>query len=73
MPIIDLTDQFRFPRLGKIKLGEKVDPGGGKSPYPRATPHFVVADERVREVFGDKPTDLLIAFPTDDPEMFAST
>ncbi len=71
MPIKGLTDQPRLPRLGKVRLGEKVEPQG-KPSYPRATPHFVV-DKVVQVAFGEKPTELAIAFPTDDPESFAST
>ena len=40
-PIKDVSDVRRMPRLGKIRLGIKVE-AEGKNPYPRATDYFVV-------------------------------
>ena len=68
-PIKGITDQLRLPRLGKIRLGIKVEPEG-KASYPRATNYFVCPPE-VQEVFGKEPTSLRITFPTDNPEMWA--
>jgi hypothetical protein len=70
MPIKGVTDRPRLPRLGKIRLGVKVEPEG-KASYPRATNYFVCPPE-VQEVFGAEPKELAIAFPTDDPDICAS-
>lgn len=70
MPIKGVTDRPRLPRLGKIHLGVKVEQEG-KASYPRATDHFVCPPE-VQEVFGAEPTELAIAFPTDDVNQCAS-
>jgi hypothetical protein len=71
MPIEGVSDLVRIPRLGKIHLGVKVKPTEkGKSEYPRATDYFVVPDE-VGKIYGDKPTELQIMFPVEDPELFA--
>jgi hypothetical protein len=58
-----------MPRLGKIRLGVKIE-GQGKSPYPKATDFFVCPPE-VQDVFGEKPKELQIMFPTEEPEQFA--
>ena len=68
-PIESLSHIIRIPRLGKIRLGVKVEQPG-KNPYPRATDHFVVPPE-VAEVFGEKPTELEIMFPTEDDSQWA--
>lgn len=65
MPIKDLSNRGRIPRLGKIKLGIKVP--GTKSEYPKATDYFVCPEE-VRAVYGEKPKRLNIAFHSDDIE-----
>jgi hypothetical protein len=71
MPIEGVSDLVRIPRLGKIHLGVKVKPTEkGKSEYPRATDYFVVPDE-VKNIYGEKPTELQIMFPVEDPELFA--
>lgn len=69
-PIKGISDRPRLPRLGKIRLGVKVEEEG-KKPFPRATSHFVCPPE-VQAVLGEKPTSLPIAFPTDDPDQWAS-
>ena len=69
MPIKGLSEIRRLPRLGKIRLGIKVEEPR-KNPYPRATDYFVVPDE-IKESVGDKPKQLQIMFPVEDPEMFA--
>jgi len=70
MPIKGLSDQLRLPRLGKIRLGEKVEKitkQGKKVEFPRSLDYFVVPEE-VKKVYGDKPRQLDIMFPTDDEE-----
>ncbi|MBA7550974.1 hypothetical protein ES705_43505 [subsurface metagenome] len=68
-PIKDLSDIRRIPRLGKVRLGIKVEPEG-KNPYPRATDYFVVTDE-IKEYVGDMPKKLNIIFPTEKVDEFA--
>lgn len=71
MPIEGLSNIVRIPRLGKIHLGVKTKSEKGEgATYPKATDYFVVPDE-VKEVYGEKPTELDIMFPVEDPEMFA--
>lgn len=67
-PIRDVSEVIRIPRIGKIRLGIKVQ--GEKSPYPKAVDYFVCPPE-VEKVFGKNPTELQIMFPVDDPDMFA--
>ena len=69
MPIESISNLVRLPRLGKIHLGVKVEQPG-KSPYPKATDYFVCPPE-VTAVFGEKPTELDIMFPSENPENFA--
>ncbi|GAH68437.1 unnamed protein product, partial [marine sediment metagenome] len=69
MPIKDLSNARILPRLGKIRLGIKVEPPD-KSPYPKATDYFVVPDE-VKKVVGEKPKELQIMFPSNDMEQVA--
>lgn len=73
MPIHGITDRPRFPRLGKVRLGEKrVHQPSGYS-YPVATPYFVLKDAPgVAEVYGEKPTELSpIILPSEAEELFA--
>ena len=71
MPIKNLTESRRLPRLGKIHLGiKKTSQKTGKE-YPSATNYFVVPPE-VAEIVGEKPTELPILFPVEDDEKFAS-
>ena len=65
MPIKDFKGRARIPRLGKIRLGERVK--GEKSDYPKAVDHFVCPIE-VRAVYGDKPKKLDITFHSDELE-----
>jgi hypothetical protein len=69
MPIKGVSEVRRLPRLGKIRLGIKVEEPR-KNPYPRATDYFVVPDE-IKEYIGDKPKQIQIMFPVEDPEVFA--
>ncbi len=64
-----VTNQVRLPRLGKIRLGIKVV--GDKSAYPKAVDYFVCPPE-VEKVFGEKPKELRVMFPTEDPAQWAS-
>ena len=68
MPIQGVSDIRRLPRLGKIRLGEKVENAQGKE-YPRATDFFVVPDE-MKPVLGEKARELDIMIPVDDSEMY---
>ena len=65
MPIKDFEGRGRIPRLGKIRLGERVK--GEKSDYPKAVDHFVCPIE-VRAVYGENPKKLQIAFHADKLE-----
>lgn len=69
MPIKGVSEVRRLPRLGKIRLGIKVEEPR-KNPYPRATDYFVVPDE-IKGYVGDKPRQLQIMFPVEDKEVFA--
>jgi len=69
MPIKDVSSARILPRLGKIRLGIKVEPED-KHPYPKATDYFVVPDE-VKKVVGEKPKELQIMFPSNDMEQVA--
>jgi len=68
-PIKEVSDVRRMPRLGKIRLGFKVEPEG-KNPYPRATDYFVVPEE-IKALVGDTPKKLNIMFPTEKADEFA--
>jgi len=68
-PIKGISEVRRMPRLGKVRLGFKVEPEG-KNPYPRATDYFVVPDE-IKEYVGDMPKKLNIMFPTEKLDEFA--
>lgn len=71
MPIDGVSELVRIPRLGKIHLGIKVKSKDKKDvQYPKATDYFVVPDE-VKKVYGEKPTELQIMFPVEEPELFA--
>lgn len=61
MPIKDLSNKKRIPRLGKIRLGVRDDKKG----YPKAVDYFVCPPE-VTEVYGDKPKRLNVIFHSDD-------
>ena len=69
MPIRNLTEKRRLPRLGKIHLGIKVN--GPKGQYPQPVDYFVCPPE-IQEVYGEKPNALEITFVSDDLEACAS-
>jgi hypothetical protein len=68
-PIKGISEVIRLPRLGKIRLGIKKEAAG--KPYPEPTDHFVCPTE-VQKVCGEKPQELPIMFPTNDPSQWAS-
>ncbi len=70
MPIKNLSDKRQMPRLGKIHTGVKAQTDAGKT-YPKAVDYLVCPPE-VQKVFGEKPKELEIMFPVEDPEKFAS-
>ena len=70
MPIKGVTEVVRLPRLGKIRLGVKIENAEGTI-YPSPTEYFVCPEE-VRKVFGERPRELRIMFPTDDETQWAS-
>lgn len=69
-PIKGVSDIVRLPWLGKIRLGVRKEGDDGR-PYPSPTDYFVCPDE-VKKVFGEKPKELRIMFPTEDSEQWAS-
>lgn len=69
MPIKGLTDQVRLPRLGKIRLGLRVE--GGDTTYPRPVDYFVCPDP-VRQVYGQRPKELRVLFPIEDDTKWAA-
>ena len=70
-PIKGISDARWVPRLGRIRLGLKIEPEQG-NPYPRPVDYFVCPPE-VQAVFGEKPKELRIMFPVEDAEKFAQT
>ncbi|MFU0783737.1 MAG: FHA domain-containing protein [Thermoanaerobacterium thermosaccharolyticum] len=74
-----LSDRIKIARLGKIHLGEKKKSQKSDNLYPSATDYFVVhADtntpkeiaDKFHKIYGDRPKELNISFPLDDPEKF---
>ncbi|MEM3793347.1 MAG: hypothetical protein QXS76_00410 [Candidatus Bathyarchaeia archaeon] len=66
--VIGISERRRLPRLGKIRLGVKVvNPKTGEE-RPREVPYFVVPPE-VARVYGEKPVELDIMFPVNDPAL----
>lgn len=70
MPIKNLSDVRRLPRLGKISLGVKKTSSGGKE-YPSEVDYFVVP-EAIQKVFGEKPKELRIMFPVENRDVYFS-
>jgi hypothetical protein len=70
MPIKGISEIVRLPRLGKIHLGIKKKNSEGVS-YPMPTDYFVCPEE-VRKIFGEKPKELRVMFPTEDATQWAS-
>lgn len=74
MPIKDLSDDVRIPRLGKFHLGYK-DPA--KKGAPVKTDYFVMPKEhssyeQLVKAFGEKPKEFRILIPVEDEEQWAS-
>jgi hypothetical protein len=56
-----------LPRAGRIRLGEKVVSERGKE-YPRELDYFNLVDAPlVAKIYGDKPREIDILFPVNDP------
>ena len=70
MPIKGVTEVVRLPRLGKIRLGIKLENPEGTI-YPSPTDYFVCPEE-VRKIFGERPRELRVMFPTDEESQWAS-
>lgn len=73
MPIKDLSEVVRLPRLGKIHLGIKHPQKG----YPMKTDYFVFPKDhsdyaKLVELFGEKPKELRILIPVEDEEQWAT-
>lgn len=76
MPIKNLSERERFPRLGKIHLGIKVVNAKGVE-YPQKTDYFVLPKDspvykELVALFGDKPKELRVMIPAEDEELWAS-
>jgi hypothetical protein len=70
MPINDLSENVRIPRLGKFHLGFR-DPA--KNGAPTKTDYFVIEKDhpdkkRIEAIFGEKPKELRIQIPTENDE-----
>jgi len=70
MSIKGVSEIIRLPRRGKIRLGVKAESEVGNC-LPVPTDHFVCPDEAKR-IFGEKPKELRIMFPTENPSQWAS-
>jgi hypothetical protein len=68
MPIKNLSNLRRLPRLGKISLGIKAVAESGKE-YPKEV-DFFVCPEKVQKIYGEKPKELRIMFPVENGEVF---
>jgi len=68
MPIKNLSEIRRLPRIAKIRLGVIVQ--GREHDYPQRVDWFV-CPELVRQAYGEQPTTLPIMFPSSDPEVIA--
>lgn len=62
----DYSQVRRLPRLGKIRLGLKAQTQTGKT-YPTEVDYLVCPPE-VEQVYGEKPTELDVMLPSDNPE-----
>jgi len=66
-----VSDQRRFPRLGKIRLGHKVRNKSGRGEHPEALDHFSFVDvPHLEERFGKPCRELPILIPHEDPAVF---
>lgn len=62
----DYSQVRRLPRLGKIRLGLKAQNQAGKT-YPTEVDYLVCPPE-VEQIYGEKPTELDVMLPSDNPE-----
>jgi len=69
-PIKGISEIVRLHRLGKIRMGIKLQTSEGVQ-YPSPTDYFVCPDE-VKKVFGERPKELRIMFPNEDEKQWAS-
>jgi len=74
VPIKNLTDTVRLPRLGKIHLGTRHPEKG----YPQKADHFVFPKDhsdydKLVEIYGEQPKELKVLIPVEDEEMWATT
>ncbi len=80
MPIKNVSDIRRLPRVGKIRLGIKTKTSAGKE-YPKEVDYFVfdpqtpselenkrILDE-VSKLYGEKPKQIKIMFPVADTDL----
>jgi hypothetical protein len=85
MPIHGLSEKRQFPRIIKIRLGEKVKKvkeDGKEIEYPKELDYFKIdvltpdPDEKKRitdqfhGLYGEQPKRLRVLLPVDDPEIF---
>lgn len=79
MPIKGRSDVARIPRIGKIHLGVKQKSQKSGNEYPTAVDYFVVKSdestdeksvEAFRSVYGNRPKEITVAFPSNSPEQF---
>jgi hypothetical protein len=68
-PMDGVSEKRVIPRLGKVRLGIKVE-GRTGSTHPKATDYLVVPDN-VKTIFGEQPKEIEIMFPMDDPEIIS--
>jgi hypothetical protein len=61
-----LSNRRRYPIIGKIRLGIRAL--GKRGSYPVETPYFVLPKE-VQEVYGEKPVELDVMFPSNNPDL----
>jgi len=76
MPIKDLSENIRLPRLGKIRLGVKAISKSGKE-YPQKADHFVLPKDhsdykKLVELYGETPKELPVLIPVEDEETWAT-
>jgi hypothetical protein len=73
MPIKDLSETERLPRLGKIHLGTKHPEKG----YPMKADHFIFPKDHssydlLVKTFGEEPKELRVLIPVEDEEQWAT-
>jgi len=64
-----LSDRRRLPRAGIIRLGIKEKHSTSGNEYPKETDYFV-CPELIKDVYGEKPKELIIMFPVESEEVF---